>query len=203
MAPKRTFGKSTSGPTATPQSNAPPGNGHRYDAAEKIWDGDPMTMSLWFVQTIEDLQDADPKFNRLVESATALTAKGQKIAVLSAEHAQSDLNGTIAMGTFLTPCMLRRSDFASGYTPFGTAISSEELPPASPQPVRAAAQAAPTPGDGATPRIVWSGVRFPSGVFISDTCDKDSSDRCRGDVFPFGGSGCRRTSVRPPAAADP
>ena len=93
MAPKRTFGKSTSGPTATPQSNAPPGNGHRYDAAEKIWDGDPMTMSLWFVQTIEDLQDADPKFNRLVESATALTAKGQKIAVLSAEHAQSDLNG--------------------------------------------------------------------------------------------------------------
>ena len=32
-----------------------------------------MTMSLWFVQTIEDLQDADPKFNRLVESATALT----------------------------------------------------------------------------------------------------------------------------------
>ena len=24
-----------------------------------------------------------------------------------------------------------------------------------------------------------------------------------GDVFPFGGSGCRRTSVRPPAAADP
>ena len=51
MAPKRTFGKSTSGPTATPQSNAPPGNGHRYDAAEKIWDGDPMTMSLWFVQT--------------------------------------------------------------------------------------------------------------------------------------------------------
>ena len=54
------------------------------------------------------------------------------------------------MGTFLTPCMLRRSDFASGYTPFGTAISSEELPPASPQPVRAAAQAAPTPGDGAT-----------------------------------------------------
>ena len=150
MAPKRTFGKSTSGPTATPQSNAPPGNGHRYDAAEKIWDGDPMTMSLWFVQTIEDLQDADPKFNRLVESATALTAKGQKIAVLSAEHAQSDLNGTIAIGTFLTPCMLRRSDFASGYTPFGTAISSEELPPASPQPVRAAAQAAPTPGDGAT-----------------------------------------------------
>ena len=150
MAPKRTFGKSTSGPTATPQSNAPPGNGHRYDAAEKIWDGDPMTMSLWFVQTIEDLQDADPKFNRLVESATALTAKGQKIAVLSAEHAQSDLNGTITMGTFLTPCMLRRSDFASGYTPFGTAISSEELPPASPQPVRAAAQAAPTPGDGAT-----------------------------------------------------
>ena len=81
MAPKRTFGKSTSGPTATPQPNAPPGNGHRYDAAEKIWDGDPMTMSLWFVQTIEDLQDADPKFNRLVESATALTAKGQKIAV--------------------------------------------------------------------------------------------------------------------------
>ena len=77
MAPKRTFGKSTSGPTATPQSNAPLGNGHRYDAAEKIWDGDPMTMSLWFVQTIEDLQDADPKFNRLVESATALTAKGQ------------------------------------------------------------------------------------------------------------------------------
>ena len=73
-----------------------------------------------------------------------------KIAVLSAEHAQSDLNGTITMGTFLTPCMLRRSDFASGYTPFGTAISSEELPPASPQPVRAAAQAAPTPGDGAT-----------------------------------------------------
>ena len=51
MAPKRTFGKSTlSGPTATPQSNAPSGNGHRYDAAEKIWDGDPMTMSLWFVQ---------------------------------------------------------------------------------------------------------------------------------------------------------
>ena len=140
MAPKRTFGKSTSGPTATPQSNAPPGNGHRYDAAEKIWDGDPMTMSLWFVQTIEDLQDADPKFNRLVESATALTAKGQKIAVLSAEHAQSDLNGTIAIGTFLTPCMLRRSDFASGYTPFGTAISSEELPPASPQSVRAAAR---------------------------------------------------------------
>ena len=40
-------------------------------------------------------------------------------------------------------------------------------------------------------------------VFLSDTCDKDSSDRCRGDVFPFGGSGCRRTSVRPPAAADP
>ena len=75
MAPKRTFGKSTSGPTATPQSNAPPGNGHRYDAAEKIWDGDPMTMSLWFVQTIEDLQDADPKFNRLVESATALTPR--------------------------------------------------------------------------------------------------------------------------------
>ena len=51
--------------------------------------------------------------------------------------------------------------------------------------------------------IVEAGVRFPSGVFISDTCDKDSSDRCRGDVFPFGGSGCRRTSVRPPAAADP
>ena len=50
-----------------------------------------MTMSLWFVQTIEDLQDADPKFNRLVESATALTAKGQKIAVLSAEHAQVEL----------------------------------------------------------------------------------------------------------------
>ena len=73
--PKRTFGKSTSGPTATPQSNAPSGNGHRYDAAEKIWDGDPMTMSLWFVQTIEDLQDADPKFNRLVESATALTPR--------------------------------------------------------------------------------------------------------------------------------
>ena len=40
--------------------------------------------------------------------------------------------------------------------------------------------------------IVEAGVRFPSGVFISDTCDKDSSDRCRGDVFPFGGSGCRR-----------
>ena len=39
--------------------------------------------------------------------------------------------------------------------------------------------------------IVEAGVRFPSGVFISDTCDKDSSDRCRGDVFPFGGSGCR------------
>ena len=132
MAPKRTFGKSTSGPTATPQSNAPSGNGHRYDAAEKIWDGDPMTMSLWFVQTIEDLQDADPKFNRLVESATALTAKGQKIAVLSAEHAHSDLNGTIATGTFLTPCMLQRSDFASSYTPFGTTAilpgQAEELP---------------------------------------------------------------------------
>ena len=158
MAPKRTFGKSTSGPTATPQSNAPSGNGHRYDAAEKIWDGDPMTMSLWFVQTIEDLQDADPKFNRLVESATALTAKGQKIAVLSAEHAHSDLNGTIATGTFLTPCMLQRSDFASSYTPFGTTISSGELPPASPQPVRAAAQAAPTPGDGATSAAEREGV---------------------------------------------
>ena len=89
MAPKRTFGKSTSGPTATPQSNAPSGNGHRYDAAEKIWDGDPMTMSLWFVQTIEDLQDADPKFNRLVESATALTAKGQKIAACSPQSTRS------------------------------------------------------------------------------------------------------------------
>jgi hypothetical protein len=32
------------------------------------------------------------------------------------------------------------------------------------------------------------------------SCDKDSSDRCRGDVFPSGSSGCRRTSVRPPAA---
>ena len=43
----------------------------------------------------------------------------------------------------------------------------------------------------------------PFGGLWSDTCDKDSSDRCRGDVFPFGCSGCRRTSVRPPAAADP
>ena len=118
MAPKRTFGKSTSGPTATPQSNAPSGNGHRYDAAEKIWDGDPMTMSLWFVQTIEDLQDADPKFNRLVESATALTAKGQKIAVLSAEHAHSDLNGTIATGTFPDAMHApQRSDFARNKPP--------------------------------------------------------------------------------------
>ena len=129
MAPKRTFGKSTSGPTATPQSNAPPGNGHRYDAAEKIWDGDPMTMSLWFVQTIEDLQDADPKFNRLVESATALTAKGQKIAVLSAEHAHSDLNGTIATGTFLTPCMLQRSGSpkSSKLIPLAQALDSKRM----------------------------------------------------------------------------
>ena len=79
MAPKRTFGKSTSGPTATPQSNAPPGNGHRYDAAEKIWDGDPMTMSLWFVQTIEDLQDADPKFNRLVEYGLQFSYLGSAV----------------------------------------------------------------------------------------------------------------------------
>ena len=70
--------------------------------------------------------------------------------MLSAEHAHSDLNGTIATGTFLTPCMLQRSDFASSYTP--------ELPPASPQPVRAAAQAAPTPGDGATSAAEREGV---------------------------------------------
>ena len=47
-------------------------------------------------------------------------------------------------------------------------------------------------GKGAWIKIVYSGV---PGF--------ESLDRCRGDVFPFGGSGCRRTSVRPPAAADP
>ena len=171
MGPKRTFGKSTSGPTATTQPNAPPGNGHRYDATEKIWNGDPMTMGLWFVQTIEDLQDTDPKFNRLVESATALTAKGQKIAVLSAEHAQADVNGTIATGTFLTPCMLQRSDYASGYTPFGTTISSGQLPPASPQPVRAAAQAAPTPGDGATSAAQREAVH-PAISLLTEAADR-------------------------------
>ena len=34
--------------------------------------------------------------------------------------------------------------------------------------------------------IVESEVRIPSGVFFSATCDKDSSDRCRGDAFPSG-----------------
>ena len=43
-----------------------------------------------------------------------------------------------------------------------------------------------------------SGISQTAGVIRFE-----SGDRCRGDVFPFGGSGCRRTSVRPPAAADP